>query len=356
MNNAKLKKMKIAHFTVFPEACLELSPQLNIIAGENGCGKTHLLKLAYSIIAVSHSLAKKSNGDLPTKSALSKILAEKLTGVFRPDALGRLATRKRGRERCAIRAQYHDADLNLAFDFSSNSKSEVNILKTPRQYAPKSPVYLPTRELLSIYPGFVSLYAGRYLEFEETWNDTCILLGESLTRGPREQSIKSLLLPLEESMGGVISLEKNGRFYLKIPGQGNMEIHLVAEGLRKLGMIARLIATGALLDQGYLFWDEPETNLNPKLIKECAKTILNICNSGIQVFIATHSLFLMREIDILLHDPQFASTSTRFFGIQSSENGYFVNQGNSVDDIGPIDSLDEELSQSERYLTVEATA
>ncbi|WP_281258757.1 hypothetical protein [Avibacterium endocarditidis] len=43
-----------------------------------------------------------------------------------------------------------------------------------------------------------------------------------------------------------------------------MEIPLVAEGLRKLAMVARLVATGTLLDKGCLFWDEPEANLNPK--------------------------------------------------------------------------------------------
>ena len=32
-----------------------------------------------------------------------------------------------------------------------------------------------------------------------------------------------------------------------------MEIPLVAEGLRKLAMLARLIITGSLLDKGYLF-------------------------------------------------------------------------------------------------------
>ena len=39
------------------------------------------------------------------------------------------------------------------------------------------PVFMPTRELLTIYPGFVSLYETTELPFEETWRDTCILLG-----------------------------------------------------------------------------------------------------------------------------------------------------------------------------------
>ena len=84
----------------------------------------------------------------------------------------------------------------------------------------------------------------------------------------------------------------------------------MAEGLRKLAMIARLIATGSLIGTGSLFWDEPEANLNPKVIKNVARTILQLCQSGIQVFVASHSLFLMRELDILLR-PANSTRSVR---------------------------------------------
>jgi predicted ATPase len=133
-----------------------------------------------------------------------------------------------------------------------------------------------------------------------------------------------------------------------------MEMHLVAEGLRKLAMVARLIATGQLIDKGFLFWDEPEANLNPKVIKSVAKTILHLCRNGIQVFIATHSLFLMRELDILLQTNEFGDTPARFFGLHIRENGVEVQQGDSIDDIGEIAALQEELSQSDRYLESEA--
>ncbi len=50
-----------------------------------------------------------------------------------------------------------------------------------------------------------------------------------------------------------------------------LEMHLVAEGLRKLAMIARLIATGSLSESVTLFWDEPDSNLNPKIITKVRK-------------------------------------------------------------------------------------
>jgi len=339
-----LKKLKITNFTVFPEATLTFGRNLNVIVGENGAGKTHILKLIYSILATSWEEGRKSSAR-PTKTGLQRALADKLVNVFRPEALGRLARRRQGRERCDVEAIFENRDLNIGFGFATQSKSEVALDRTPSSWSGTAAVYLPTRELMTIYPNFVSIYESRYLEFEETWRDTCVLLGEPLQKGPREARVRELLSPLEEAMGGSIELDRNGRFYLRTPS-GRMEMPLVAEGLRKLGMLARLVATGAVLDKGYLIWDEPEANLNPKLIKRVARTMLELSMHGAQVIIATHSLFLLRELEILLSHKTFRRADVRFFGLQSApEGGISVQQGKAVDEIGDIASLDEELEQ-----------
>ena len=364
-----LKSLAIRNLTVFAEANLQFSPQLNVIIGENGFGKSHLLKAAYAVLAASAEEGRQPAASAPTKAVLQKRLADKLVAVLRPESLGRLISRKLAskrsaprklaskrsapRKRCELRFCFDDPRLNIACGFATPSKSEVNIDQLPSTWLDSPPVFLPTRELLTIYPGFVSIYENHYLEFEETWKDTCVLLGAPALRGPREKRVKELLSPLENAMGGEIELDKNGRFYLRIRGQGRMEIPLVAEGWRKLAMLARLIATGSLLDKGYLFWDEPDANLNPKLIKEVALTILHLCHSGVQVFIATHSLFLLRELHIQLQNPEVQGTGGRFFGLQLGDNGIDVQQGDSIDDIGAIASLDEELMQSDRYLETE---
>jgi predicted ATPase len=168
-------------------------------------------------------------------------------------------------------------------------------------------------------------------------------------------TIKKLLEPLEDAMGGKVELKEPQGFYLIQDGV-RTEMHLVAEGLRKLATIARLIVTGQLIDHGYLFWDEPESNLNPKIVKVVAESILELCRAGIQVFVATHSLFLMRELDILLRG-KFQDVPARFFGLHPSDQGVTVQQGDTVDEISSIDALDEELIQSDRYRdSVEAKA
>ena len=348
-----LKELDLENFTTFKHAKIHFASGLNVVVGQNGSGKTHLLKLAYSAIYASARGHRDQDAANPTKSQLQTNLAEKLCNVFRPDELGRLVRRGRGRQRCQVACRFAPGQQALRFSFSTASQSEVVVSKTPSAWIDKLPVYLPTRELLTIYPGFVSLYETTHLPFEETWRDTCILLGAPLARGPREKRIKELLEPLEKAMGGKIELDKAGRFYLN-NADGSMEMHLVAEGIRKLATIARLIATGSLGDKGYLFWDEPESNLNPRVVKIVARTILHLCQTNIQVFLASHSLFLIRELDILLRSDAFKDVNCQFIGLNPGADGVEVQQGPSVDDIGDISALDEELSQSDRYLNLEA--
>jgi len=347
-----LESLKLKNFTVFGEATFEFANGINVIVGANGSGKTHLLKLAYACTYVLNAEVRNAGPPKQTIPYLQSAVAEKLLAVFKPDGLGRLARRSRkGRQRSEVDCLFNDQN-KLEFSFSTASKTSVEVEKTSARWLEKRPVYLPTRELLTIYPGFVSLYETTHLQFDETWRDTCLLLGAPLARGPREARIKELLVPLEEAMGGKVELTDAGGFYLNVDGV-RMEMHLVAEGLRKLAMIARLIATGSLIDKGYLFWDEPEANLNPQVIKTIARTILHLCQNGIQVFVATHSLFLMREMHILRQTSEFRDTPGRFFGLHPDYEGVSVEQSDSIDDIGDITSLDEELSQTDRYMQTE---
>lgn len=354
-----LKTLTLSQFTVFTQATLSFGKHLNVIIGENGMGKTHILKAAYSTLAVSAKGRKASASEGPTKAYLQKALADKLRAVFRPDELGRLSRRRvagkdnraGGRVRSEVSCAFSQRSLNLSFSFNTASKTDVGVEVTPEAWLEKAPVFLPTRELLTIYPGFVSLYDSYHLPFEETWRDTCLLLGAPLSKGIKEKGIQEMLDPLEEAMGGRVDLDASGRFYLTT-GSGRMEMHLVAEGYRKLAMLTRLIASGSLQNKGYLFWDEPEANLNPKIIKLVARSILHLCKSGIQVFIGTHSLFLLRELYIL-HQREFPQLEVRYFGLHQGTDCIQVMQSDSMDDVGAITSLDEELSQSGRYLAQE---
>ncbi len=170
-----LESITFKNFTAFPDSDSKFAQGLNVIVGESGTGKTHVLKAAYSAIYSCVRGNRGSSSANPTKARLQTTMANKLNAVFKPDELGGLARReRRGRQRCHVSCLFSPPTKHLEFSFNAVSKSEVTVDKVPSAWLDKLPVYLPTHELLTIYPGFVSLYETTCLPIEETWRDTCI--------------------------------------------------------------------------------------------------------------------------------------------------------------------------------------
>ena len=67
-----LNKLTLNGFTVFTDTELRFASGLNVVIGENGCGKSHLLKAAYSVIANSAEEGKKPTAGEPTKVAMTE--------------------------------------------------------------------------------------------------------------------------------------------------------------------------------------------------------------------------------------------------------------------------------------------
>lgn len=345
-----LDRLQLRDFTVFKESDFRFCPGINLFAGENGSGKTHILKAAYSLLFVLTEAEGMAGSKVQSVNSLEVRFISKLAAVFVSEPRD-LITQSSRSKKLVIVAEIDGCDpvtielLSSGLEFASPNLVEVATRKS-------LPIFLPTRELLTIAPFFVALFNKYQLPFEETYRDTCMLLGLPLVRESYDSSIAAMLSPLEQAMGGRLVRNKAGLFCF-MNESGVREVHVVAEGLRKLAMVAHLIATGQLTSGTALFWDEPEANLNPKLIKVVARTILHLCQNGVQVFLATHSLFLMRELDILTRNREFADVPTRYFGLHPGDDGVTVQQGNTIDDMGEITSLQEELSQSDRYLDAE---
>src|SRR5690606_2535492 len=50
---------------------------------------------------------------------------------------------------------------------------------------------------------------------------------------------------------------------------------------------------------GILLWDEPEANLNPKLMKLVVEMLLELARNGQQIVVATHDYVLLKWFDLL---------------------------------------------------------
>src|SRR3990167_1205802 len=177
-----LRSAKFQSFTTVPNDEWRFATGLNVIVGENGLGKSHVLKGIYALLKVQSGKPTEQ-----TKAMLAKAYADKLVGVMRPESIGRLVKRKQGRDRCEITLTMKDAAKSSGIAFATNAKTQVEVTQAPRERLDLPPVYLPPRELVTLCPWFVPLYDNYHLEFEETWRDTVSLLGDPSLKGPREK-------------------------------------------------------------------------------------------------------------------------------------------------------------------------
>ncbi|MFI3188253.1 hypothetical protein BCS42_15470 [Crenothrix sp. D3] len=329
-----LKKLSLDNITTFQHAEFNFSKGINIIIGENSSGKSHVLKMAYSVATVWEQCGKEG---------WSKQLIKKLHGVFGIEELFELCNRN-----TLISAEKHNIALDffvnhkkidsqqLNFDLSGRDKITIN--GTP-PHAPllNKPIFFPAKEVLSIFPNFISLYEKYALSFDETYYDLCKAIDNPLLKEPN----KKLIDKLEDIIGGEIAL-KGTHFYLQTEN-GEMNIFMVAEGWRKLGMLSYLIANDSLKENSILFWDEPETNLNPRLIKQLAAFLVELSQHNIQIIIATHNLFLMKYFDYLLKQSN-NTIPAAFFSLVKTEKGVSVEQGERLNQLTTIAALEEELA------------
>ena len=85
----QLQHLNLRNFMGFNNLTLDFSPKINVLIGENGTGKTHLLKAAYGLCAGA-PLFKNKPGT--SDDELEAALTAKLLRLFMPldDKLGKM--------------------------------------------------------------------------------------------------------------------------------------------------------------------------------------------------------------------------------------------------------------------------
>jgi len=117
-------------------------------------------------------------------------------------------------------------------------------------------------------------------------------------------------------------------------------------------MIVRLISSGVLLVGEYLFWDEPDANLNPASQRAVARALVELASSGAQIFVATHSMFLLRELQMSADaiSPQFIGLIRAISETQESAAPVLAETSDGLDTLAYVAALEAEAEQADRYL------
>ncbi len=282
-----MTRIEAENFTVFEKINIPFGKGLNVFIGENGVGKTHLMKVAYAACQAS-----KHDVSFPQKAVM----------LFRPDqsGIGRLVNRnKNGNHTAKLLVESDTAKIGMTFS-TKTRKWDAEITaeeKWEKQMSDLASVFIPAKEILSNAWNLDAAVKRGNVEFDDTYLDIIAAAKIDISRGVDSAARKKYLDILQKISNGKVTLQDD-RFYLKPGTQAKLEFNLVAEGLRKIALLWQLIKNGTLEKGSVLFWDEPEANINPKYIPVLAELLIMLESEGVQIFVSTHDYFLSKYIEV----------------------------------------------------------
>ncbi|MBU6197216.1 MAG: AAA family ATPase [Cyanobacteria bacterium REEB446] len=308
-----IRNLKLKNFTAFKDLELNFSPKLNLIIGANASGKTHILKAIYASVAgFNRAYFTDEAAEQDFISDSNKYISENLINVFKPDnLLGKLkkAPSEQGlkAEVCLHSLAANNQNLEIDYSFNNNSK-EVKVIdkkELNRFSTIPNPIFIQSKEIISLMKGFTSLYEKYDLALDQTFYDLCksLELPEVKDSELNEKS-KWVIEKIENLLGGKFIFHGSGKVDFKSTSKQELPASLIAEGYKKLGVLYRLLETGVLVpgSSGTLLWDEPENNLNPQLLKLIAEILIELARNGQQIIIATHDYVLLKWFDLLVDE------------------------------------------------------
>ncbi|MDR1193030.1 MAG: AAA family ATPase [Peptococcaceae bacterium] len=289
MTNA-ITRVEIRDFLVFKgDFAADFCPGVNVLIGRNGSGKTTLMKFMYFCCDLA--------GSRPV-------------------------------------GKYFDANASIDLPntggiFMGGGRNADGLYKLPA-------VYIPTDEILSRSKGFLALNNEREMPFDQTLIDILSKAELPVTRKITPNAAKTLDKIKAEIDGEVIY--ENDTFYVVKSDLSKLPFSFEASGFRKLGLLWKLLRNGLLESGSVLFWDEPESSVNPELIPILVDILLELQRGGVQIFAATHSYDVARWFEL----NKKSEDTLRYLNLRKDgdqivadvANDYISLDGNSIEEAG----------------------
>lgn len=267
---------------------------INLIIGENGTGKTFLLKALYSAVK---AMEEYQRGDDITP--MNGVLSEKLRWVFQVDKLGDMVARA-GEE--SLEFQMKLGQSGLGYQFSKSATSKVGTVDAPDMGKEGNSVFIPAKEVLSLFSVILkSREIDKVFGFDDTYYDLAKALRISPSRGRNYTVFAESRKVVSDVIDGRVDYDENsGKWYYKNKKNQRFSIGATSEGVKKIAIMDRLLANGYLNANSIIFIDEIESALHPKAVCQFLDMIDNIANvMGLQVFITSHSYFVIKKLFLI---------------------------------------------------------
>lgn len=375
-----IENIKLKNFTTFRDCKIDFSNGVNIIIGENATGKTHLLKAIYclnpSFYIKYQNKVYKSNipsteypfnspttilnkyeyntikdkiKDLEIKIS-SFLLKDKKNINIKKELNKYLTELNQLTNSCYLKFNNYIEiklqidklkiiksvnDINHIFYLydKTNLKDRETLFDDDKYlFNDKKFTYIPCKDIMTNSKGFTSLYEKREISFESIYND---ILNKAYLPQLRERELKESFInitkKIENAIGGIV-VQHNELFFIEYKDFGEIEFTMVAEGHKKLALLWLLIKNGEIDENTILLFDEPESNLNPKLTDVLVDILLSLSRLGVQIFIATHNNFIIDEFELQRNKNDNIKFHSFYFEYSKSK-GVLVDSNEYIDKI-----------------------
>lgn len=286
-----IKNINIKNFTVFKKVNMNFSKGINIFIGENGTGKTHLMKMMYAPISYNYNTSRRIFWE--------DIFTHNTTVQTVPNYFRRNKNEK----------------FLIDIEFSNNKFYKNEDGNFSQEFYNVSTVFIPVTEMLSHSKGFLALERERQIPFERTLID--IIAKSQLGRSKQRDSLHNGILDkISNIIDGEVVYDDDTFFIVKRNGM-KVEFSMEAEGIRKIGLLWTLIQNGIINSNSILFWDEPEANINPKYIPDLVEILIELQKNGVQIFITTHDYIFSKYFDVKRSD----NDKIKYFSLYKTDDG-----------------------------------
>ena len=299
-----IASITINNLTVFDKLDINFVKGINVFVGDNGTGKTHLLKFMYAFCETINAM----NINADNEQLIYKDMMEKYLKYFKIHMTFKLADcfpLKHGSDlmRCKDKSSGITVNLHNHMEFvpfyeidhsSEMFRAESTIVESKAGAANLvQSVFIPAKEMLT-HVGLEGDYKDRRLPFDITLID--IIEKSKLSELRSLPTVmEDVNIKIKNIIGGKTTYDKTA-FFIK-RGETSRSFQVEAEGYKKFALLGRLIETGKITKDSIIFWDEPEANINPRNIPKLVDIMFDLQKIGVQIFLATHDYLITKYIE-----------------------------------------------------------
>ncbi len=265
---------------------------INLVIGENGSGKTFLLKALYVAMRTLEGFRRGAD-----QSSLADILWQKLYWTFQPDRIGDLVTKGADAPLAFAMTLGEEA---FSYQFGKDTTKQISQIASSAPRLDSNSVFLPAKEVLSLHSVILeSREQDKAFGFDDTYLDLARALRVSPTRGRNFAEFAQSRASLEELLNGKVEYDTDGEKWYFRRGNQKFPIGVTSEGTKKIAILDTLLGNRYLSPESVIFIDEPESALHPVAISKLLDIIGVLARRGIQFFVASHSYFVVKKLFLI---------------------------------------------------------